>query len=160
MKREYPTRPIPAVGAVIFSGNKVLLIKRGKHPSKGQWSLPGGAVRIGETCKQALGREVYEETCLKVDVKALVAVVERIVRDKDRVKYHYVILDYWAEHIDGIAKACSDAQDIKWVGVKDLPILGINKQTQEVIMSAWNMRATTNAPGPSKGQAGPKAATL
>ena len=93
--RLYPERPIVAVGAVIFDGERVLLIKRANEPSKGEWSLPGGAVEVGESLEAALAREVREETCLDVTVGPVVEVLDRIRRDEiDRVKYHYVIVDY------------------------------------------------------------------
>lgn len=141
MEREYPSRPIPAVAAVVFSGPKVLLIKRSQPPSEGEWSLPGGAIKLGETWKEALEREIQEETGVRIDVKSLVAVVDRIVRDKERrIRYHYLILDYWAEHIGRAAHASSDAMDVKWVKIPDLEALGVCQQTARVIKLAWEMK--------------------
>ena len=89
--REYPTRPIVGDGAVVLDGDRVLLVKRGNEPLKGEWSLPGGAVEIGETLETALVREIREETGLDVDVGPMVDVLDRLRYDPDgRVKYHYV----------------------------------------------------------------------
>jgi len=81
--RRHPERPIVAVGAVILDGDRVLLVKRGQEPLKGEWSLPGGAVEIGETLRAALTREVREETCLDIEVGPVVEVLDSIRRDTD-----------------------------------------------------------------------------
>ena len=81
--RKYPDRPIVGVGAVIVDGDRVLLVKRAHEPLKGEWSLPGGAVEVGETLEAALVREVREETGLDVDVGPVVEVLDRIRRDAD-----------------------------------------------------------------------------
>src|SRR5438552_13789207 len=100
--REYPVRPIVGVGAVVLDGDRVLLVKRAHEPLKGEWSLPGGAVEVGETLEAAVAREVREETCLEVEVGPLVEVVNRIVRDPGgRVEYHFVIVDYLCRPIGG-----------------------------------------------------------
>src|SRR5439155_11424714 len=91
----YAARPIVGVGAVIFDGDRVLLIKRGHEPLKGEWSLPGGRVELGETLGQAVAREVLEETGLVVDVGPVVEVLDRVHRTPDgRVEHHFVIIDY------------------------------------------------------------------
>src|SRR3954471_16503073 len=93
--RSYPDRPIVAVGAVVLDGDRVLLVQRGQEPLKGEWSLPGGVVEIGETLTAALVREVQEETSLDVVVGEVVEVLDSIRRDADgRAEYHYVIVDY------------------------------------------------------------------
>src|SRR5579862_6341980 len=93
--RTYPERPIVGVGAVILDSGRVLLVKRAHEPLKGEWSLPGGAVDVGETLEAAVAREILEETGLMVDVGPLVEVVQRITRDADgRIEYHFVIVDY------------------------------------------------------------------
>jgi ADP-ribose pyrophosphatase YjhB (NUDIX family) len=96
LKREYPKSPIVGVGAVIFDGASVLLAQRGQEPAKGTWSLPGGAVELGEKLVDALKREILEEIGIEIEVGGLVRVLDRIVRDgKKRIQYHYVIVDYW-----------------------------------------------------------------
>ena len=119
--RQYPERPVVAVGAVILDGDRVLLVKRGREPLKGEWSLPGGAVEVGETLESALVREVLEETCLTVDVGPVIEVLERIRSDVDgRTEYHYVIVDYRCRLVSGTATCGSDAAAAEWVPRGDL----------------------------------------
>ena len=141
MSRQYPLLPIPAVAAVIFQGDKVLLAKRASEPSKGQWSLPGGIIEVGETHIAALKREIREEAGLEIEVGELVEVIDRIVLDSEgRVKYHYVILDYWAEYKGGIARAASDALSIMWVDIGSLDSWGLSRETRKVISKAYAMK--------------------
>ena len=94
-ERSYPDRPWLGVGGIVFQGDRVLLVKRGKEPGRGKWSIPGGAVDIGETVERAVKREIEEETGLQVEVLDLVAVFERILPDpQGKILYHYVVLDY------------------------------------------------------------------
>src|SRR5512132_2047102 len=122
--RRHPERPIVAVGAVILDGDRVLLVRRGQEPLKGEWSLPGGAVEIGETLHAALAREVREETCLDVVVGPVVEVLDSIRRDAEgRAQYHYIIVDYVCRVRNGAsgeATCGSDAVDVCWVDVADL----------------------------------------
>ena len=93
--RTYPDRPIIAVGGLLFNGEAALLVKRAKDPGRGRWSIPGGAVKVGESLKAAAVREVAEETGLTVEAGPLVEIVERVFNDQEgRVQYHYIILDY------------------------------------------------------------------
>ena len=119
--RKYPDRPIVGVGAVIVDGDRVLLVKRAHEPLKGEWSLPGGAVEVGESHEAALLREVREETCLDVTVGPVVEVLDRIGRDaNDRVEYHFVIVDYLCRVAGGTATCGSDAEDVEWARRDDL----------------------------------------
>jgi 8-oxo-dGTP diphosphatase len=122
--RKYPDRPIVAVGAIIRDGGRVLLVRRGQEPLKGEWSLPGGAVEVGETLEAALVREVREETSLDVIVGPVVEVLDSIRRDADgRAEYHYVIIDYACSLRSGTSTTAThgtDAADVRWVPVVDL----------------------------------------
>jgi 8-oxo-dGTP diphosphatase len=122
--RKYPDRPIVAVGAVILDGDRVLLVQRGQEPLKGEWSLPGGAVELGETLEEALVREVREETSLDVAVGPMVEVFDSIRRDAGgRAEYHYIIIDYACRVRAGTPTAAvcgSDAADVRWVPLPEL----------------------------------------
>ena len=138
--RKYPDRPIVAVGAVILDGDCVLLVQRGQEPLKGEWSLPGGVVELGETLEVALTREVREETSLEVVVGPVVEVLDSIRRDAvGRAEYHYIIIDYACRVRDGtsaIASRGTDADDVRWVAVADLERYGVTTTAIAVIRKA------------------------
>ena len=135
--RPYPERPVVGVGAVVLDGGRVLLIKRGHAPLKGQWSLPGGGVEIGETLEQAIAREVIEETGLTVEVGPMVEVLDRISRDADgRVEHHFVLVDFVCRPSGGVLRGASDAEDAAWVALADLPRYGVADVTVSVIEKA------------------------
>src|SRR6478736_1023463 len=93
--REYPGRPIVGVGSVIVDQRRVLLIKRGSPPLLGEWSLPGGAVELGETLRAAAEREAHEETGLTVKAGEVIEVLDRIVPGAAGApRYHYVLIDF------------------------------------------------------------------
>src|SRR4051812_20558363 len=111
-RRQYPERPIVGVGAVIVAGTQVVLIRRRFEPLKGEWSLPGGAVELGETLETAIAREVKEETGLDVDVGPVIEVFDRITLDDQRqIQYHYVLIDYLCWAHGGALQAGSDVDD-------------------------------------------------
>lgn len=140
--RVYPARPVVSVGAVITDGDRVVLVKRGHEPLKGAWSLPGGVVEIGETLHHALVREVREETCLDVEVRSVVEVLDRISRDADgRVEYHYVIVDYLCRPVGGTLACASDADEARWVSRPDLPNYGLTPKVASVIARAFEIEA-------------------
>ena len=124
--REYPDAPRVGVGAVVLEGDCVLLVQRGRPPSQGKWSLPGGLVHLGERLEDAVRREVEEECGLAVRVVDVCGVIDRVVRDPGasegggRVRYHWVIVDYVAEPAGGVLQAASDAADARWVRLDDL----------------------------------------
>ncbi len=141
MERKYPDRPIIGVGGIVFEGDRVLLVKRAHDPGKGQWSIPGGVVRVGETLKEAVVREVLEETHLKVEVLALVKVLDRIFRDgSGRVAYHYILVDFLCEGGDGQLRADSDAEEARFSQIEELAPLKLAPITEEVIRRAHWMR--------------------
>src|SRR5262245_65008778 len=135
--REYPERPIVGVGAVVVDGGRVLLVRRGNEPLKGEWSLPGGAVEIGETLEAAIAREVKEETGLEIDVGPMVDVLDRIRFDAGgRVMYHYVLVDFVCRSAGGTLCRGTDAADVKWVPVMELTQYGLVETTMSVIRKA------------------------
>jgi ADP-ribose pyrophosphatase YjhB (NUDIX family) len=115
MQREFPLAPLVSVGAVIVDLGRVLLVRRGHEPMKGQWTLPGGMLELGESLSDGALREVREETGLVVEVLQLIELVDRIHRDGERVRYHYVIADYLCRVVGGQLQAASDADEVRWV---------------------------------------------
>lgn len=122
MRREYPEAPIVGVGAVVIDGENVLLVRRGHEPLKGEWSLPGGALELGETLQQGVVREVLEETGLVVVPEGIVEVFDRITQEEasGRVRYHYVLVDFVCRVTGGVLGCGSDADEARWVGRKEL----------------------------------------
>jgi ADP-ribose pyrophosphatase YjhB (NUDIX family) len=118
--REYPRQPVVGVGAVIIENGKILLVKRGNEPNKDMWSIPGGIVKVGESLIDALKREVEEEVGLKVEVRDVACVSEEIIEENGKIKFHYVIIDFFAEVVGGELRPNSDALDAKWVDLDDL----------------------------------------
>jgi len=122
------------IGVVVWRGDKVLLIRRGKPPRKGLWSLPGGAQKLGETVNEAAVREIREETGLAVDILGLVDVVDSIEWDPDnRVRYHYTLVDLYALSPEGDLMAGGDAEDAAWMGEDELADLGLWAETIRII---------------------------
>lgn len=141
-ERAFPSRPIVGVGAVIVDGEHVLIVRRGRPPLEGEWSLPGGAVEVGETLASAIQREVLEETGLIVDVGAIVEVLDRIHMDGNgRVEYHYVLIDYLCAVIGGQLHPQSDAADARWVTRAQLPLFGVSAAAVAVIDKAFTLAA-------------------
>ena len=121
MKRLYPDQPVLGVGAVIINKGKIALIKRGNEPSKGKWTIPGGLVELAESPEQAVVREAKEETGLDVERPTLIDVVSNVDYDEQgKVKYHYVIIDYFVYVKNGTAEASSDAAELQWVAFDDV----------------------------------------
>lgn len=117
MNREYPDRPIVGVGAVIFVDQAVLLVRRNQEPGRGQWSLPGGVVELGETLWEALKRELKEEVSIGIMIGGLISVFDRIVRDLENlVQYHYILVDYWGWMTSGQPHPGSDVSEVRLVG--------------------------------------------
>ena len=134
---EFPTRPIVGVGAVVLDGGRVLLVKRGHAPLRGEWSLPGGAVELGETLGAALAREVLEETGLRVRVRDPVEIFERIQPAGDgRIRFHYVVVDYLCTLEGGRLQPGSDAEDGCWAEVDDLSPFHLTETATLVIAKA------------------------
>ena len=148
MTRSYPERPIAGVGALVFRGEEVLLIKRGKPPREGQWSIPGGAQNLGESVVEAARREVREETGVEIEVKEVIAVVDMVNRDDGgRVKYHYTLVDLLAEWRAGEATAGDDAAEVAWVPLDRLAPYRLWRETERVIaLAAERRKAAAGTP--------------
>lgn len=141
VRREYPESPIIGVGGVVLLDDQVLLAKRAREPGKGTWTLPGGMVELGESLEEALAREIMEELSLSIHIGGLVKLVDKIVRDQEeRIRYHYVIADYWAYPLSGEVRPGSDISDAKYVPLKDVHALGLHPEVVETILLADGMR--------------------
>ena len=135
--REYPERPIVGVGAVIVDEGRVLIVRRGNEPLKGEWSIPGGAVELGETLEAACAREVREETGLEVDVGPMIDVFDRIRLDASgRARFHYVLVDFVCRPVGGTLACATDAVDATWASLVELAAHGVQPETIAVIERA------------------------
>jgi 8-oxo-dGTP diphosphatase len=143
--RSYPARPIPGVGVIAFKEDAVLLVQRGKEPRRGEWSIPGGAVEIGESLRAAAVREFAEECGGEIELREIVDAVDIITRDDaGRVKYHYVVVDFWAKWRGGTLAAASDVMAARWVKPLDLDVYGLPPWTRAAIDKALAARAHTH----------------
>jgi mutator protein MutT len=124
------------VGGVVVRDGRVLLIRRGKPPLLGRWTIPGGTVELGETLQEALVREMREETALCVAPVEVMAVFDRIERDAQGVLYHYVIIDYLCSATPGEAVAGSDAQAVAWAAAGDLDAYELPDKARELAEAA------------------------
>lgn len=121
MNREYPTRPIVGVGALMIENGKLLLIRRGAKPGRGRWSIPGGLVELGEQVQDAVVREVKEECGLDIEVERLMDVFDSITRDeKGRIQYQFVVVNFLAKIEGGILKNADDVLEAKWVPLNEV----------------------------------------
>jgi 8-oxo-dGTP diphosphatase len=138
--REYPDRPIVGVGAVIVDGEKgrVLLVRRGTPPLAGQWSIPGGAVELGETLRAAAEREAHEETGLVVDAEDVLEVLDRVIPgEENRVRYHYVLIDFLCRVRGGELRAGGDAAEAAWAAEGELAKYKLEEAAVDVIRKAF-----------------------
>lgn len=138
MTREYPDAPRVGVGTVVLHEGRVLLVRRGRAPALGLWSVPGGLVELGETTVDAARREVEEETGLDVRIAGLVGVLDRVTRDADgRVRYHWVLVDYLAyPQSNDTITAGSDAAEVRWVTIDEVERLPITEGLADMIKRA------------------------
>jgi 8-oxo-dGTP diphosphatase len=134
MKRSYPEQPIVGVGAVIVDGGRALLVRRATEPLRGEWSVPGGMLELGEKLHDGVRREVLEETGLKVEPGEVLDVFDSIFTDdRGRTEYHYVLVDYLCRPISGDATSGTDVSDLRWVSENDLPAMRLRDSIQQVV---------------------------
>lgn len=140
MSRKYPEKPLVGVGGVLFDGDAVLLVKRGRPPGKGIWAIPGGLVEVGESLAEAVAREMAEETGLEVEVGPLIDIYERCDRDEaGRPVYHYIIMDYLCRAVGGELAVGSDAAEVGWFTPNELDGLNIFQTARDFIEKARGM---------------------
>jgi 8-oxo-dGTP diphosphatase len=147
MAREYPERPVVGIGGVIIEDGRALLIRRGSEPLRGQWSIPGGTLEIGETLQQGVARELKEETGLDVRVLDVIEVFDRIFPAEALdpaipgrgPRFHYVIVDYLCERISGEAHAGSDVTDVAYAREDELEQFHLTETATRVLRKAFAM---------------------
>ena len=147
--REYPERPLVGVGGVVIDNGRALLIRRASEPLRGEWSIPGGMLELGETLEQGVARELLEETGLQVRVLELIEVFERIVYapngksaggdGPDRPRFHYVIADYLCERISGEQAAASDVTDVVFAREEELDRFSLTETALRILHKAFAM---------------------
>jgi 8-oxo-dGTP diphosphatase len=143
VSREYPERPVVGIGAVIVDAGKVVLIRRRCEPLAGRWSLPGGALELGETLEAAVVREMLEETGLDVEVGPVIEVFDRIMLDAERrVRYHYVLVDYLCRPRGGILCAGGDVDSAILVEPAHLGRYDLTEKAASVIMRGLELSRT------------------
>jgi 8-oxo-dGTP diphosphatase len=137
-EREYPKRPIASVAACVFQDGRILLVQRGTPPSKGKWSVPGGAIELGESFQDAARRELDEECGVEIEVGDLFDVENFIIRDKDgSIRYHYIVTYLMANYIAGDIKPGSDELDVCWATREELMKLDMSPVVRDYIRKAF-----------------------
>ncbi len=120
-ERAYPVRPILGVSVLVFKEGKILLVRRGREPRQGRWSLPGGVVELGETVRDAARREIREECQIEIEIEKTIDILDKIFRDpQGRVQYHYVLIALRARPRSGELRAASDVEAAEWVELSQL----------------------------------------
>jgi ADP-ribose pyrophosphatase YjhB (NUDIX family) len=140
MQREFPEMPLVGVGAVVAHEGRILLVQRATEPARGQWSLPGGLIELGEPLERAVAREVEEETGLIVEPVGLIELLDRIYHQGERVRYHYVIADFLCRVTGGELRAGSDAAAVRWVERAEWnshSALNLDPITVRIIEAGW-----------------------
>lgn len=144
------------VGGVVIHQGRALLIRRGSEPLKGEWSIPGGMLEIGETLVKGVERELLEETGLTVRVIELIEIFERISHAKvsgapdeplSRPQYHFVIADYLCEIVGGVAVAGSDVTDLAFAAEDELSKFNLTPTATRIFKKAFAMAAARGGAG-------------
>ena len=137
-EREYPTRPIASVAACVFKDDRILLVQRGTPPSKGQWSVPGGAIELGESFEDTAKRELDEECGVEIEVDDIFDVENFIIRDEDdNIQYHYVVTYVTANYISGNIRPGPEEMDVCWATKEELMSLDMNSITRGYMLKAF-----------------------
>ena len=137
MTREYPDRPFVGVGAVIVQDARAVIVQRGAEPLKGQWSIPGGMLELGETLRQCAVREALEETGLRVEPSEVLEVLDSIHPDpQGRTRYHYVLIDFLCRPLGGELRPGGDAAQARWVTRDELANFIITETALRVLRKA------------------------
>jgi 8-oxo-dGTP diphosphatase len=147
MAREYPERPVVGIGGVVIEDDRALLIRRASEPLRGQWSIPGGTLELGESLQQGVAREMLEETGLEVRVLDVIEVFDRIFHQEgDELsdpprgpRFHYVIVDYLCERISGEPCAASDVTDVAFAREDELAQFHLTPTATRVLHKAFAM---------------------
>jgi ADP-ribose pyrophosphatase YjhB (NUDIX family) len=144
MAREYPVAPVVGVGAVVVRDGRALIVKRGHEPRKGEWSLPGGLLQLGESLADGAKREVFEETGLDVDIGPIVETFDRVHRDGEgRVRYHFVIVDFLCWSTSGEPVAGSDAEAVAWVTAGEIDAFSVSAHAKAVLLKGLSTAASS-----------------
>jgi 8-oxo-dGTP diphosphatase len=137
-EREYPTRPIASVAACVFKDDRILLVQRGTPPSKEQWSVPGGAIELGESFEDTAKRELDEECGVEIEVDDIFDVEDFIIRDEDdNIQYHYVVTYVTANYISGNIRPGPEEMDVCWATKEELMSLDMNSITRGYMLKAF-----------------------
>lgn len=140
--REYPSRPFVGVGVVVLKDDSVLLIRRGKPPRQGEWSLPGGSQHLGEKLAETAAREVREETGVEIEEPHFLEVIDAIIPDAEGiVRFHYTLVDFYARWRSGVPRADDDAAEAVWIPLAELESHDMWEKTREIIGKAVKLDA-------------------
>ena len=141
VSRSYPERPIVGVGAVIIHDGRALIVQRAGEPRKGEWTVPGGVLELGETLRSGTEREVLEETGLVVKAGSVVDVYENIWPDAaGKTQFHYVLVDFLCELISGELKAATDVAAARWITFQELDSMELIGKTADAIRTGFAMK--------------------
>ncbi|SRR6266568_2414899 len=139
VKRDYPERPIVGVGAVIVDaeGGRALIVRRASEPRKGEWSIPGGVLEVGEKLREGVVREALEETGLRVEAGEVLQVFDSIIADSaGRTQYHFVLIDFICKMVGGELRAGSDVSEVRWISAAELDDFPLAEPAAQVIGKA------------------------